>query len=373
MLSVLVENCNLADMIRYNVEKVKAGKAMELTAKFWPLMIRDHKDSPIVHHILSFPPGEKVDNELLVLILENSMERCGLREHPYVAYLHLDTATPHVHQLICLYDVEGNRLDFQKLKKGIRKINRILEQRFDLTRMQPNRGPQVYERPDLRTRPAHMGEIRPVLKVNWELESKKSIIDAATKRVIEHYRFGSIDEFNALLHPYRVKGIISQNGEIYYVVLNEKDKPAGMYISASQLKGRPNMRLLNWRMDRFNEDAHKPEAAHHIRVQVNFAMIHNVGKGVEAFLNNLKAKGLFVSLSTPKYQDFPEIIYIDQEKRVAMHQDTVGQDYVTKVILKACHCTLPELIHVLDKLKDNQRIQGPTLDPGQWRKGLSMY
>ncbi len=369
MLSVLKNDCNLADMIRYNEEKVKAGKAIALTAKFWPLMIRDHKDSPIVHHILSFPPGEKVGKELLILILESSMEMSKLKDHAYTAYLHQDTATPHVHQLICSYDVYGNKLDFQKLKKGIKKTNRILEQRFDLTRLQPNPGPVVYERPDLRARPDHVDEIRPLPRMNPELESKKAIIDAATKRVIEHYRFGSMDEFNALLYPYRVKGVLSKNGEIYYVVLNDRDKPEGMYIAARQLKGRPTMRLLKWKMDRYNEDAHKPEAAHHIRVQVNFAMIHHAGKGMEAFLNDLKAKGVSLHLSKVKDQDFPEIIYIDQETKRAMHQDAIGQAYDTKAILEACQCALPELVQALDTLKGNQRIQGPTQDPGEWRLG----
>jgi hypothetical protein len=210
-------------------------------------------------------------------------------------------------------------------------------------------------------------------KMNPDAASKKVIIDRATKQVIDNYQFGSIDEFNALLSLYGVKGVLSKKGKIYYVVLDDKGKPDGMYISAWQLKGTPNMRLLNWKMDLYNEDPHKSEAARHIRAQVNLALTQQVNSSLEAFLDTCLEKELFLHWSVRKGELIPEITYIDQLNKRAFHQDSIGEAYEGKAILDTFHVAATDLAKSLDKLKAPRRGQGPAQDPGQWNLGLRMY
>ena len=94
---------------------------------------------PVLHLVLSLPPGEKVSKSLFVDLSRDAARALDFERHQYVAILHKDKAHPHVH-------IVANRIGFDRHtmvnQYTIRRINRLCreaELRYNLTRVQSMR------------------------------------------------------------------------------------------------------------------------------------------------------------------------------------------------------------------------------------------
>src|SRR5580692_9157049 len=62
------------------------------------------------HASISWPPGTRLDKEKSPLFIDTFMNRIGLDHQPFLAYQHLDTASPHIHIVSVWIDEHGKKL-----------------------------------------------------------------------------------------------------------------------------------------------------------------------------------------------------------------------------------------------------------------------
>lgn len=97
------------------VEGVRAHDPRLMAEDFeWQHRLMPEKEKPVFHSVLSFPPGERLDDELLVRLSKEYLERIGMVNTQYAFVKHTDKEHWHVH-------VIANRVnnDGQPIGKGL--------------------------------------------------------------------------------------------------------------------------------------------------------------------------------------------------------------------------------------------------------------
>jgi hypothetical protein len=74
-------------------------------------ILRPDKQHAVFHSVLSFYPGEKVDDNKMVEIAERYLERIGLVNTQYTIAKHTDTDHPHMHVIANRVDNDGHSID----------------------------------------------------------------------------------------------------------------------------------------------------------------------------------------------------------------------------------------------------------------------
>ena len=148
MIARISSGSNFYGAAKYNQIKVDKGQGAVLEYKgilnTQPRTIdqtlssfnNSRTQKPVFHASLSFSPKDipNLNDQKLVEISKDYMERMGYGKQPYVIYRHDDTIHPHVHILTTRVDIEkGKRIE--KYKEGIKSkgITEILEKKYDLT------------------------------------------------------------------------------------------------------------------------------------------------------------------------------------------------------------------------------------------------
>jgi hypothetical protein len=373
MFTRITENGSLIYLTSYHVRKVEMGNAKVLSSKFWPFTSSDDKESKVIHLIVNWHPEEGMTEDLARELVDTLMQRAGLSFHSSIAYYHTDTALPHVHVLVKPTDISGSPLEFEDLKKILKKVTRQMERDFDLRRTQSNPLKEVYQWADLQQDAIRIMNLPDKWYKGKKDRSKKELFNHALSWSLGHYRFTNLEEFNAVLGLYGAKGVKGEPGHLYFVALNEAGKPTGMPLKARQLSGRISMRILEHKMNLYNEDQAKEEAARHIRVQVDQGLVHSASQKLDVFLDYCRTKGLTLTLTSPKGDINPAIVYIahiGSNNHWAIHEDSVGQDYRCPPIMAAFHLSRTELIDTLSNYEAYQLKAGPTQDPNQWDLGF---
>lgn len=107
----------------YNDQKVKAGQAEVLDSqhlrKTSPVEIQKYFDrfqysrvsKPALHISLSFDRADKpkLDNEKMIELSKEYLQKMGYDKQPYILYRHHDTAHPHVHILTSRIDIHTRK------------------------------------------------------------------------------------------------------------------------------------------------------------------------------------------------------------------------------------------------------------------------
>lgn len=367
------ENGSLVYLTSYHVRKVELGKAKLLSSKFWPFTSSDDEEAKVVHLIVNWHPEEGMTENLARELVEVLMERVGLAYHSRIAYFHTDTALPHVHVLLKPTDINGGPTAFEEVKKNLKKVTQQLEREYDLRRTHPNPDQEVFQWADLQQDDIRIMNLPDKWYKGKKDRSKKELFNNALSLTLGHYRFTTLEEFNAVLGLYGAKGVKGEPGNLYFVALNDAGKPAGMPLNPRQLSGRISMRILEHKMKLYNEDQAKEDAARRIRVQVDQGLVHSALQKMDFFLDYCRTKGLTLTLTSPKGDINPGIIYIVQSgsnNRWAIHEDSVGKDYRCQPLMAAFHLSRTELIEALSNYEAYQYKAGPSQDPNQWDLGF---
>jgi hypothetical protein len=134
--------------LRYNQEKVTAGKAEVLDNSFVNVTERNiMKEVAMVrmqrpdlkkyfyHSSINFPPHEKVSNELMIKIGRDYLEANGFNQHQYIMFRHHDAAHPHFHILVNRIGYDGSVVTDSNDYARSEKVLRDLEKKYNLTQV----------------------------------------------------------------------------------------------------------------------------------------------------------------------------------------------------------------------------------------------
>jgi hypothetical protein len=257
MVAKIKSGKSLKGALMYNEIKVGSGKAVMLEARGYhkdtaklsfqdklfrlrDLAERNHRvRTNTVHISLNFDVGEKLSAEKLVAVADRYMEGIGFGDQPYLVYQHFDAGHPHLHLVTTNIDRDGTRISLHNLGKTKSEATRkAIEVAFNLTKAEDARvAPQV-----------KIGPVR-----YGETDSKRAIANVV-RAVIHDYKFTSLGELNAVLQQYQVladpgskNSLMYKNAGLRYWITDARGTKLGVPIKASNLPGKPIMKLLRRR------------------------------------------------------------------------------------------------------------------------------
>jgi len=153
------------------------------------------KKSNTLHISLNFDPSEKMAAGKLTQIAQAYMKKIGFSSQPYLVYQHDDAGHPHIHILTTSIQPDGKRIDTYNIGRNqSEKARKELEKNFGLIPAQGKKAAQA-------------AGIRPidVQKVFYGKSETHRSISNVLNAVINHFKYTSLAELNAILRQYNVE------------------------------------------------------------------------------------------------------------------------------------------------------------------------
>ena len=260
MVAIIKSSHSIRSVFYYNENKVKAGVAECLAAGNYPididkisdmmklnfflkrLELNENVKCNTLHISLNFDPSENHSKEKLIAIADTYMEKIGFGEQPYLIYQHHDAGHCHMHVVSINIERDGKRIDLHNL--GLKKsepARKEIEELFGLVKAEGRKKKEEFS-----LDPISMGKVQ-----YGKIESKKAIFNVLNT-VLNHYKYESIAELNAVLKQYNVladrgneNSKIFLSGGLVYHILNENGKPIGVPIKASSFYNKPLNSIIN--------------------------------------------------------------------------------------------------------------------------------
>lgn len=105
----------------------------------WQHRLMPEKEKPVFHSVLSFPPGERPSNELLVQISDEYLVRIGMVNTQHAFVKHLDKEHLHVHVLANRVNNDGEPIGKGLIIERSIKAARELTEKYGLQQHQGKR------------------------------------------------------------------------------------------------------------------------------------------------------------------------------------------------------------------------------------------
>jgi hypothetical protein len=213
------------------------------------------KKTNTLHISLNFDPSEKHTKEILSLIAQVYMDKIGFGNQPYLVYEHTDAAHPHIHIVTTNIQADGKRMDTYNIGRNqSEKARKEIEQDFGLVKAQ-------------RKKVQPLSEIMPVnvQKAQYGKSETKRSITNVLDAVLNHFKYTSLAELNAILKQYNVvadrgneKGRIYKTNGLLYKLLDERGNKIGVPIKASLIYSKPTLNNLEKKFAE-NETRRQPD------------------------------------------------------------------------------------------------------------------
>lgn len=266
------------------------------------------------HLILSFPPADQLNNELLTRIARDFMDRIGFGKQPYLVYRHFDTFTPHLHVLTTNIRPDGSAIHRRYFGgKQLAPIYRAIEEKFGLIRDEKagkTIGPQTPGRA------LHYGE-KPTTHALAE----------AIQYVRQNYQFRSLPELNAILSQYNVVAKrgnpgsrIHQNGGLIYQMLDDEGKFRGIPIRASYLHNKPILKALTEDFKRSQPPG--PQVQDRVRSELDAAI-----RSGARFQDSLRRGQLALAPDVDDWGVVTGLLIVDLAARQVVKGEELGETY----------------------------------------------
>jgi hypothetical protein len=345
MVAKIKSGKSLIGAITYNENKVKAGKAIligaQSYAKDYNLLLFDDKlfrlkdlaarnfrtKTNTVHLSLNFDITENLQKETLLEIANSYMEKIGFGNQPYLIYQHFDAGHQHIHVVTTNIEPDGNRISLHNIGRLISEpARKEVELEFNLVQADMKKKLNLkYEQ----------SNVEPLAYGSADI--KRAITNIVNK-IIQHYKFTSLPEFNAVLNLYNVladrgnkESVMYDKGGLRYWALNQMGEKIGVPIKASSIYKKPTLKLLEDRF-RLGEYLRKP-----FKMMVKKTIDKAMAKTTtyEQFINELKKTGITGLLRRNTDGRIFGVTYIDHDNKVVFNGSDLGKNYSAAAIAQA--------------------------------------
>lgn len=267
MVAKIISGKYIKGMLNYNEKKVLDGSARLILANGFAMdigrldlkgklkrfeyrtMLNTRAKTNAIHISLNFHAKDKLDDQTLQQIAVRYMEGIGFGEQPFLVYRHLDAGHPHIHIATTNILADGKRMDIHNLGKGLsEQARKSLEVSFGLIRA------------EAAGREQRQG---PIMRARYGQAPTKKQLDMITSLVFQQYRYGSFNEYQAIL---ACLGIVADRGPqgsrmmerkgLTYSIL-DKGAAIGVSFKASRLQARPTLARLEKRFEK-NVEIRRP-------------------------------------------------------------------------------------------------------------------
>jgi hypothetical protein len=279
------------------------------------------KKSNTLHISLNFDPSEKFSAEKLTQIARAYMDKIGFGSQPYLVYQHHDAGHPHIHILTTSIQPDGKRIDTYNIGRNqSEKARKELEKSFGLIPAQGKKAAQV-------------AGIRPVdvQKVYYGKSETRRSISNVLDAVINHFKYTSLAELNAILRQYNVEadrgpetGIVYKSGGLFYRLLDGQGNKVGVPIKASLIHSKPTLKNLEKKFKE-NETLRQPDKKR-LKTSIDWVLAKSPGS-LEALINALKKEGVQAVLRENKQGLVFGITFIDFRAKAVFNGSDIGKSY----------------------------------------------
>ena len=338
MIAKISATENLGGALGYNFKKVEKGEANillaaelyqskegrytmeDVLADMEALIPKNCRTKKTVFHCSLNPhPDEKLSDEQLTQIAKEYMEALGYGKQPYIVFKHNDIAREHIHIVSLRVDSRGRKINDKFEKRRSKKITDALEKRFGLIPSSKVRDNVETETP----------------KVDIDRGNIKEQVASTLRMVLEHYKFCSLGELNAILNKYNlaIEEVKTEfRGKKYdglvYVPTDDKGGKVSTPIHASDIGRGVGYTAVQNRMQK-SKQAIKPLIPS-VRNKVLQAM-RTSPRTAEEIRQRLEEQGLRVFIRKNESGRIYGITFIDDKEGIALNGSHLGKGYAANI------------------------------------------
>ena len=338
MIAKISATENLGGALGYNFKKVEKGEANillaaelyqskegrytmeDVLADMEALIPKNCRTKKTVFHCSLNPhPDEKLSDERLTQIAKEYMETLGYGNQPYIVFKHNDIAREHIHIVSLRVDSRGQKINDKFEKRRSKKITDALEKRFGLIPSSKVANKAVEETP----------------KVDIDRGNIKEQVASTLRMVLEHYKFCSLGELNAILSAYNlaVEEVKTEfRGRKYdglvYVPTDGKGNKAGTPIHASDIGRGVGYTAVQNRMQKSKQNVKPLLPTVRNKVLQTMRTSPNTEKELR---QRLEEQGLRVVIRKNESGRIYGITFIDDKAGIALNGSRLGKGYAANV------------------------------------------
>lgn len=348
MVAIIKTGHSIQRSFYYNENKISQGDAQCIMAANYPKDLADLNQMQrlnmllktaalnenvkrnSVHISLNFDPSEKLSKEQLTQIAGVYMDKICFKDQPYLVYQHYDAGHPHIHIVSVKVRPDGSRIETNNIGRNeSEKARKQIEIDFNLVKAEAHKR-QVFE-------------LKPVnaAKAQYGKSQTKQAISNVLNTVLNSYKYTSTAELNAVLKQYNVladtgskESRINKNNGLVYRILDEKGRPVGVPIKASDFHFNPGLKYLSERFA-LNETARLP---HKVRVKnaIDLALMEPSKRNLQGLISALDKQGIKMVLRQNESGIIYGITYVDHRTKSVFNGSSLGKQYSANGIQERC-------------------------------------
>ena len=345
MVAKIITGKSIRGALLYNENKVAKGKAQLILANGFAtdiekmtfnqklrrfeylLMLNPRVKTNTLHISLNFDASEKLDNARMQQISMAYMEKIGFGDQPYLAYRHHDAAHQHIHLITTNLKRDGKRIDLHNIGRLISEpARKEIEKEFGLV---------IAERKNLKQQ-AGIKAIN-AEKIQYGHIPTKRAISNVVNAVVEHYKFTSLAELNAVLKCFNVvadRG--NEDSEMFkkkglvFSLLDKNGNKVGVPIKSSSLYFKPTLPNLekkfipNQEMRKVYKDV--------LRMKIDQVFLTYRSITGSTLVNKLKEKDVDVIFRQNAGGLVYGVTFIDHKTKSVFNGSDLGKTYSAKAV-----------------------------------------
>jgi hypothetical protein len=358
MVAIIKTGHSLQRSFYYNENKIGQGDAQCIMAANYPkdltelnqmqrlnmllktAALNENVKRNSVHISLNFDPSEKLSKEQLTQIAGVYMDKIGFKDQPFLAYEHYDAGHPHIHIVSVKVRPDGSRIETNNIGRNeSEKARKQIEIDFNLVKADAHKR-QVFELKPVNTAKAHYGKSQTKLAISNVLNT-----------VLNAYKYTSTAELNAVLKQYNVladtgnkESRINKNNGLVYRILNERARPVGVPIKASDFHFNPGLKYLSERFI-LNETARGPHKAR-VKNAIDLVLMGSSKPDLKGLVSALDRQGIKVVLRQNESGILYGITYVDHRTKSVFNGSSLGKQYSAKAVKERCRqATISQASH----------------------------
>ena len=338
MITKISATENLGGALGYNFKKVEKEEASillaqglyqnkegtytmaEVFADMEALIPKKCRTKKTVFHCSLNPhPDEKLSDETLTQIAKEYMEALGYGKQPYIVFKHSDIAREHIHILSLRVNGEGKKINDKFEKRRSKKITDTLERKFGLIPSSKVTDKAMKETP----------------KIDTTQRNIKEQVASILRMVMEHYRFCSLGELNAILGKYNlaVEEVKTEfRGKKYdglvYVPTDDQGDKVSTPINASDIGRGVGYTAIQNRIQKSKQTIKLLIPTIRNKVLQTMRTSPNMEKELR---QRLEEQGLHVVIRKNDNGRIYGITFIDDERGAAFNGSRLGKGYSANV------------------------------------------
>lgn len=333
--------------LNYNENKMKNGKAECLYAhnflkdagslnfyekleRFQALIdLNKRATTNTIHISLNFGVNEKIEKEILKEIATVYMDKIGFGKQPYLVYQHSDAGHPHIHIVSTNIQKDGKRISLHNIGRNqSNEARKEIEQLYNLVKAEK----QPKQKPE---------NLLNVPRINYGKSETKRSITNVLDTIIDHYKYTSLAELNAILRLYNItadrgkeNGLIFKKGGLVYRVLDEQGNKIGVPVKASSIYSKPTLAKLEIKF-KANETA-RQEHKKYLKTSIDW-ILHKPPADLELLRQLLQKEKISLVLRQNDKGIIYGITFIDHRSKCVFNGSDIGKEYSAKAILEKCN------------------------------------